>query len=669
MKASRRYDLAICAALLLGTAAAFWPVSYNGFVSLDDPDWVTDNPHVLQGITPQTLRWATFTYEIGYWHPLTWYSHLLDVELFGLNAAGHHWTSVILHAGGGIFLFLALMRMTGSRWRSAFVAALFAWHPLRVESVAWVAERKDVLSTFFMLAAIFAYALYAQRPNLGRYLLVALLFVLGCMAKPMVVTLPCVLLLLDYWPLRRLQLPLKRDELNAVSGGAAASLKLVILEKLPLLSISIVFGIITIVAQRGAGAVVSLETLPISLRLSNAAVAYATYLWMAIWPRGLSAFYPHAVATADHALPVWRVVLAVAVLILITLAAMLNLRRRPYLIVGWLWYLGTAALVIGIIQVGSQSMADRYTYVPMIGIAIAAVWLASELVRRLQMHRPALITAGGAVLLLLVVLTWRQTSVWRNDHTLAGHALKVDGNNYLAHDMLAGALLADGHLDEAIFHYENALAIYPSLPEAHNNLGNLLAERNQPEKAIEHYRAAISLQPGLASAQHNLALLLAQRGQLDPAIDHWRRAVQLEPSHAQAHQALAIALTLRGDGRNALQHLRAAAEQPAPPAQVLIHLAWLLATHPQAELRNPSEAAALAQRVQRGRDFHDPLALDTLAAAQAQLGQFDQAIESARQARDSAARLGQQDLAARIEQRIAIYARGETYVSGRLPGE
>ncbi len=445
MTSGRRLPLALGAALALLTLAAWLPALRNGFVNLDDPYYVTAQPHVLPGITRAGLAWAWTAKVASNWHPLTMLSHMLDCQLFGLDPAGHHATSLLLHLANVLLLFAVLWRMTGAAGRSAAVAALFAVHPTHVESVAWVAERKDVLSALFWLLAMGAWERYARAPSIGRYLLVALLMALGLMAKPMVVTLPFALLLLDVWPLGRLQLGWKR----------------LTIEKIPLLALSAASSLITLRYQQTSLA--PLGVVPWSLRAANALVSYAAYLGKLFLPRHLAVFYPIPLA-----IPAWKVAGAALLLTALTALAVWRARREPWLLVGWLWFLGTLVPVIGLVQVGRQAMADRYTYIPSIGLFLAVVWSLAELGKA---HRAALAATAGIVILALAAITWTQIGYWSDSATLFRHALAATGDdNYLAHIGLGKALMGEKDWDGAAAQFRAVLARYPNLTEARAGL-------------------------------------------------------------------------------------------------------------------------------------------------------------------------------------------------------
>jgi protein O-mannosyl-transferase len=508
----------ISLALVTLTSAAFASVWRHEFVSFDDPQYVSENHVVRSGLTWQGLRWALTTGEAGNWHPLTWMSHMLDVQLFGVEAGPHHAVNLALHIANVLLLFGVLWRMTGALWRSGFVAALFALHPAHVESVAWISERKDVLSTFFALGAIWAYVEYVRERRWIWYALVILGLALGLMSKPMVVTLPCVLLLLDYWPLRR---PLERR---------------LILEKLPLLALVAASSVATFIAQRRGGAVSGLTALPLASRVGNALVAYLRYIETMLWPAHLTVLYPYS---TDFG---WRLVASSALLVLVTVLIATKGRSRRYLLVGWLWYLGTLVPVIGLVQVGIQAMADRYTYVPYIGLFIIAAWGIPDLVQRYRFGRILLPASAGVVMAGLAVLTHIQVQYWRDSLTLWRHADRTTPGDAHVETALGSVLAERGEVAEAASLYEDALRREPSFAEAHNKLGVLLADHGRISEAIPHYEAALGLKPALAEAHYNLANAHAAAKDTRRAIAEYREALRLRPTDARTHNGLGSAL-------------------------------------------------------------------------------------------------------------------------------
>lgn len=523
-------------ALVLATVAfgVYAPILQHPFVNFDDQSYIVENSYISSGLTWSTLRWALTSTEEANWHPLTWISHALDCQLFGLNAGGHHAVNAILHAANGTLLFLLLFVSTGLRWRSFAVAALFAVHPLNVESVAWAAERKNVLSMFFLLLTLAAYGRYVRKPGIARYLAVVLSFALGLASKPMIVTLPCALLLLDYWPLRRLPFSNGSEQRRMPQR----SWKWLVLEKVPLLVLSAVSSVITIYAQRLS--MPTTQALPLSQRLGNAVCSYAMYMWKTLWPSRLAVFYPHEGAN----LAVWRVGLSVVLLAGVTAWVWTQRRSRSYLLMGWLWFLGNLVPVIGIVQVGDQGMADRYMYLPLTGIVVMIVWGIADLVGiHLQGQRVSLLAAVsmGLALTVLSVLTLRQLATWRSSNDLWLHALKVTTNNYLAEDYMGSALLVQAYAttgqrysDEATVHFRNAVRINPHDAIGHLNLGADFHEHGKLTEAIDEYSEvlqATSDEHLRAKAYIALGSAYGQLRRFDEAEQSYRLAMQLEPGN------------------------------------------------------------------------------------------------------------------------------------------
>ena len=473
---------------------------------------------------------------------------MLDCQLFGLRPGLHHLTSLLFHLANCVLLFLILRKMTGALWRSAFVAALFAIHPLHVESVAWVAERKDVLSAFFWFLTIWAYARYAEQPGLRRYLLVLLFFGLGLMSKPMVVTLPFVLLLLDYWPLGRLQWQNVRTVSEFDIPGA--SLFRLIWEKIPLFALTAATIIATVVVQEKVGALKSLEAFPLQTRIANALVSYISYMAKMIWPHKLAVYYPH-----PGTIPVWQVAGSGLLLLCVSVLVIKAAKNRPYLAVGWLWYLGTLVPVIGLVQVGSQAMADRYTYLSLVGLFIMIAWGLPGLLAGWHHRRNAFAIASAILLLGCVVGTWWQVGHWQNSTTLFQHTVKVTSDNHFAHNNLGVALARGGRLDEATYHYSQALRIKPDRAEVHNNLGNALAAQGNVDRAVGHYYQALEIDPHNARAYNNLGNLLANQGKTEEAINHYTEALKLEPDYAGAHYNLGTVLAEQGRTEESINHI------------------------------------------------------------------------------------------------------------------
>jgi tetratricopeptide (TPR) repeat protein len=549
-------DAFVCLFLIVITLAVYWQVSNHEFVIYDDDVYVTENHHVQAGLTHESLKWAFTTTWATNWHPLTWLSHMLDCQLYGLNPSGHHLTNVLLHLANTLLLFLVLKRMTGTTLQSAVVAALFALHPLHLQSVAWVAERKDVLSTVFLMLTLWAYLRYVNGPGLNRYLLILLFFALGLMAKPMLVTLPFVLLLLDYWPLERFRVdPADNDTwieaATAGNGERPRSLLFRLLsEKVPFFVLAAASSIVTLLVQQGGGAVKAVEVFPVKIRIANALLSYVNYIGKMIWPHRLAVFYPHP----GSSLSMWQPAGAGLFLACVSIATVRAARRHPYLAVGWFWYLGTLLPVIGIVQVGSQAMADRYTYVPLIGLFIIVAWGMFELLERIR-HGQILFVFSFVVLIsLLMIVSWAQARHWRTSITLLEHTLAVTKNNYIAHTALGTFLKQNGNLDEAIDHYSKALAIKPDFAMAHYNLGQALAHQGELKGAIEHYQQAIRLKPNNVAVHHNLAMALASLGRMEEATEQYAEVARLQPKSAWAHNNLGNALAGQGKMEEAVYH-------------------------------------------------------------------------------------------------------------------
>jgi Flp pilus assembly protein TadD len=554
-----RRDVFVCLFLIMITLAVYWQVRNHEFINLDDSEYVTENRHVQNGLTLNSMIWAFTTTQVANWHPLTWLSHMLDCQLYGLNPKGHHLTNVFLHLLNTLLLFFILQRMTGALWRSGFVAALFALHPLHVESVAWVAERKDVLSTLFWLLTMWGYIWYVERPRLTRYLLTLLAFTLGLMTKPMLVTMPCVLLLLDYWPLKRFQLRQPGGDTPATTGTfeeqGAPFLRL-LLEKTPFFALTAASSIVTFLAQRSGGAMSTLDVYPVKIRIGNGLVSYVSYIGQMVWPRGLAVFYPHP----GTRLPGWHAVGAGLLLACISIAVIRAARRHPYLAVGWLWYLGTLVPVIGLVQVGAQAMADRYTYVPLIGLFVIIAWSIPDLLAGNHYRKIVLSMAVGTVLLALTVSSWLQVQHWKNNLTLFKHALKVTAKNYVAHDSLGNALAQQGKVEEAIDHYYEALKIKPNLVNLHNNLGVALLEQRKVKEAMSHYDIALRLNADYAETYNNFGVAWFTVGEFDKAIAHYHEALRLDPAYGKAHNNMGNALVEHGRFEEAILHYSKALE-------------------------------------------------------------------------------------------------------------
>jgi Flp pilus assembly protein TadD len=534
---SKRVLLA-CLFLIAACVIVYAPVRHFGFVSLDDPEYVTENLHVARGLTWQGARWALTSSYAANWHPVTWLSHMLDVQLYGMNAGPQHVTNLLLHILNTLLLFGLLYRMTEALGRSAFVAALFALHPLHVASVVWIAERKDVLSTLFWMLTMWAYVAYVRRPGLGRYLLTLVFFGLGLMAKPMLVTLPFALLLLDFWPLQRVEL----------GGGAGGSgLARLAVEKLPLFALAAASSVVTVLVQWHGGAVASLEGIPWGIRLANAPASYMAYIGKMLWPARLAAFYPFETSTL-----VWRACLGLLLLIGVTILAIRARRRHGYFLAGWLWYVGALVPVIGLLQVGRQSMADRYTYVPLIGLFVVVAWGAPELAARWRPGRLALPAVAVCVVLACAALARAQVRYWSDSTALWQHELDVGDDRPEAYDSLGKALTRQGKLDEAVPRFVEALRINPGFAEAQSDLGVALTRQGKLDEAGRRFVEALRLKPGYAEAQNNLGVVLYRQGKFDEAVQRFVEALRINPGYAQAHDGLGVVLYRQGKSDEAV---------------------------------------------------------------------------------------------------------------------
>lgn len=568
----------VCLLLVIVTLAVYWQVRNHSFVNFDDGSYVTANCHVRAGLSLESVKWALTETEAANWHPVTRLSHMLDVQLFGMNAGAHHMTSVYFHLANTLLLFFVFKRMTGCIWQSGLVAALFALHPLHVESVAWVSERKDVLSTFFWLLTMGGYVRYVERPGKIKFLIPLLFFALGLMAKPMLVTLPFVLLLMDYWPLGRLgggvmpgsvtDVPDRSDEQHPASlvaqpssGGQPALILQVVIEKIPFFALSAASCWMTIQAQQGQGAVASLARYSIVVRVTNALVTYVKYIAKTIWPENLAAYYPHPGMASW-----WWVLGASLLLVVVSILAIRTIRQWPWFIVGWLWYLGTLVPVIGLLQVGAQAMADRYTYVPLIGLFIIAAWGFPELITGWRPKKKLLAGAGTFLVVILMVSASLQARHWKNSFTLYEHALHATKNNYFAHDGMGLFLASRGKNDEAIQQYSAALRIRPDFAEAHNHLGNIYKIQGIPDAAIDHYKEALRIKPEYAQAYYNLGHTLAGQGKLVDAVKQYSAALKLRPEYPEVHYHLASALMIQGKSDEAIAHyVKALNKWPTDP--------------------------------------------------------------------------------------------------------
>ena len=617
MKGPEKWHIGlICLLLTAAVLAVFWRALDCDFVNYDDPAYVTSNPEVQHGLTRQSFLWAWRSVAASNWHPLTWLSHMADVDLYGLNPRGHHLTNLLLHAANAVLLFLVLRSLTGAIGRSAMVAALFALHPLRVESVVWISERKDVLSTLFWMLTVWMYACYARRRNpAGRrgqpaYVLALLFFMLGLMAKPMLVTLPFVLLLLDYWPLRRLD-----------PGRMRQTIGPLLLEKIPFFLLAIASSAVTFVVQRRGGAVSPMAALPPGARVCNAFISYARYLGKTFWPGHLSVLYP-----LPRHWPDWEVAGAIILLTIISGWVVWRAVRQPCLIVGWLWFAGMLVPAIGLVQVGIQSMADRYGYVPLVGVFIMVVWGACEGLGSSAAGRWVLGAAGALALAACAVLTPRQIGYWANSESLFEHAVAVTDDNYLAYNNIGFYLSNRGETAESMKYYQSSLRINPNYEEAHNNLGFALAGLGSNQEAIVEYIKALSIKSDLTEAHNNLGNALAAVGRNDEAIHEYLAALKENPRHAQAHNNYGIALATHGKLNEAIAQFKMAIRDKEDYASAHSNLGNALA------LQGKFNEAIGQFRICLKLDANNPQIHNNLANVLTQQGRLDEAVEQYRTA-------------------------------------
>jgi len=539
-----RYKVTACAALFIITLVVFWQTGEHQFINFDDPLYVTNNPHVKGGLTFRNITWAFTTTTASNWHPLTWLSHMVDVEIFGVNPRGHHLANVFIHILSTLLLFLLLDQITGALWRSLFVAALFAFHPLHVESVAWVAERKDVLSGFFWFLTLLFYARYVKHRTAKFYFLALSSFVAGLMTKPMLVTLPLIMLLLDYWPFHRFKH-------ETAHGGIPVGLTLfsLVREKVPFLLFSALSSVVTMYAQHKGEALKSLDVTPFDLSVGNAVIAYVKYLAKAIWPHDLAILYPF-----PSSVPLWQVFGSCVALLFISVVVIRFRRRYPYLLVGWFWFLVTLVPVIGLVQVGWQSMADRYTYIPLTGFFITVSWLVPDLMRGRPQRKVILGMVVAGIVFASAFTTWHQLGYWKDNISLYRHTLQVTAGNYPILNNYGIALADQGKVDEATKQYEEALRVWPRSALAHVNLGVTLANQGKFMEAIRHYNEALRLIPDYALAHGNLGRALANLGRIDEAMAHYEEALRIDPSFADIHLNLGLLLLKKGQDNLAFEH-------------------------------------------------------------------------------------------------------------------
>ncbi|MGO8930630.1 MAG: tetratricopeptide repeat protein [Limisphaerales bacterium] len=612
----------MAALLVLVTIALYWPVMRHDFVNYDDTMYVTANVRVQNGLTLENLKWACCNPVSLNWHPLTVWSHMADCQLFGLKPWGHHLTSVLLHALNTVLVFLWLRSLTGAFWRSALVAALFGLHPLHVESVAWVAERKDVLSTCFGLLSLIFYARYGRKgwavkdrdikargvpaPRRLDYLLALICFALGLMSKPMLVTWPFVMFLLDYWPLERFK---TSDAWRLVT------------EKVPFFALAAAVSVVTFVVQKRGGAVVTAEAMPLGGRCGNALISYCRYLGKLFWPTDLAIFYPH-----PGQWPLAKVLLAGVLIAGISVLVFVRRRRYPFLLVGWLWFCGTLVPVIGLVQMGRQAMADRYTYIPSLGVLVLAVWGVYELTKSWHYRVVAWSVAGSTVVVLCLALTRQQLGYWKDSEVLFRHALEVTEDNYLAHLSLGSALNEKDQIDEAIREFQEAIRLKPDYALAHSNLGIALNRKGQIDEGISQYREAIRLKPDYAEAHKNLGMALVKKGQIDEAIREFQKAIRVKPDYDEAHNNLGMALVRKGQTDEAIREFQEAIRLKPDYAEACNNLGIALVSKGQID-----EGISQYQKAIRLKTDY-ALAHSNLGIALVRKGQIDEAIREFQEA-------------------------------------
>jgi tetratricopeptide (TPR) repeat protein len=621
--------------VILLVLIAFEPVRHNDFVDYDDPSYITQNYHIRSGFSISSIRWAFTAGYASNWHPLTWLSHMLDIQLFGLNPFWHHLHNVVLHTAAAVLLFLILRQMVPSVWCNLFIVLAFGLHPLRVESVAWASERKDVLSVLLFMITLAFYLYYIRYGGRWRYLAVLSCYALGLMAKPMLVTLPVLLLLLDGWPLRRLQ------KTSAVR---------LIAEKLPLFAMSFVSCIVTFLVQQSAG---SVSSIPLSTRLLNVITSYTAYLSKLLAPIDLAVIYPYPTGP----IPIWSVMISLAILIFWSVFVFYHRRKRPYLLTGWLWYLISLIPVIGLIQVGSQAMADRYTYLPSIGFLLMITCAAAELTASWRHQKWILGCLGGLAIAGMILGTRNQVRYWNNSIILYQHTLRVTTDNYIAESNIAQGLMEQSRFDEAESHILRAFQLRPDYPNANVNMALLCLIKNQTDKAFEFVQRTLQNQPSEANVLYNCGLVLEKLGQSEQALSAYEQAIQCNPDYAAAPNRIGYIKEKQGLFNEACDFYRKSIRANPLQAEGYKNLAWLLAANPAFENHDPKEAVQLAQKACQLTAFREPQALKILAAAYANAGEFEKAVETAQQAVDSANRDGRADFAAEIAEHQQLYQR------------
>ena len=645
----------ICVALILSTLLVYWQVRNFDFINYDDNLFVSENPNVFSGLNFENIKWAFTTPQAGNWLPLTWISFMLDCQLFGLDPGPVHLVNVFFHIVNTLLLFLILKQMTNSIWPSAFVAAAFALHPMHVESVAWISERKDVLSTFFFLLTLAAYIVYVKKPGFIRYFLALFIFVCGLLAKPMIVTLPLLLLLLDFWPLNRFGTAAK----NKKTTGQ--NFKFLFIEKLPFFALSIIWALITFLVQRRSGAVPDINALPLTNRFANALLSCGKYLWKVFAPENLSIIYP---LSTEHIRPS-AVILCAALLILISAAAIYLARKQKYFAVGWFWFLITLLPVIGLIQSGAQARADRYTYIPYIGLFIVLAWGVFQFLPKLRFKRNLLGVFVIVILTLLALRSYKQTGYWQNSITLFSHAANVTKDNYIAHDHLAHYYRNHGNSAYAIDHYLKALQIAPHYLDTLFGIGCTYADRGDSDKAIKYFHKLLELGPHSGYAAHthvNLGAVFRRQGKLQEAVEQFNAALRISPDFPEAHYEFAVIYFLQGKSETAVDEFRTTIRlKPYWPVP-MNDLAGLMATHPEIKNRDTNEAVRLAERACELTNYTNPGFLATLAASYASAGRFPEAIDTAKKSIAVAEAQNQPVIKNAVQKHLSFYLQHKPYI-------
>jgi tetratricopeptide (TPR) repeat protein len=630
--------------LALATLVIYLPAGSYGFVHYDDDDYVVNNPIVQQGLTLAGIKWAFTTFYASNWHPLTWLSHMADCELFGLNPGAHHLVSVIFHAANASLLFILLLRLTGALWPCAFIAALFAWHPLHVESVAWISERKDVLSTFFGLLALLSYTKYAKENSRRDYWLSLFFFALGLMSKPMLVTLPFVMLLLDFWPLQKF-LDFKFQ---------TAPARRIIFEKWPFFLLALISCVLTYLAQQRGDSVVSLANVPLLYRLCSAPLTCMQYLLKLFWPSNLCVFYPL------HLLSRLEVAAAGTAFVAISCLAWLTRRRFPYGLFGWLWFVGTLVPVIGLVKVGDAALADRYTYLPAIGIFIVATFAARDLANRFHFAKIIFPIASAFVLGGCLILTERQLSYWRDSETLFRHALAVTKDNDIALVNVGVALEEQGRFDEALADYRQAARIAPEHYQIHLDLGNVLEKTGRPAEALAEYREAVRLNPKSVTPHEGLGIVLAELGRFNEATNEFTRAAQLDATYPWPYFQMARVLLQQGRDAGAVDQLRTALRIDPENYQILAYTAHVLAADENSVVRDGKTARELAAKANALTGGSQPFVLDALGMACAETGDFTNAVNATQNALALADAL-KMKISGPLQQRLELYKKHQPW--------